>query len=226
MNPFFLEICPKTQNSKYFSLHGSTLSSYHIIISIVISYHHITSSYHIISKKLWKMTKSYCSWTLFSWKFAPRSKIQNIFPTRVNTIIISHHHIIASYHIIISHHHIISSVKNFEKWLSLTVHEPFFPGNLPQDPKFKIFFATRVNTIIISHHHIISSYHIIISHHHIISSVKKLWKMTKSQCSWTLFPLEICPKTRNSKIFHMPGPHYHPKHLWPSIKYIHTFKLL
>ena len=169
MNPFFLEICPKTKISKYFSYTGQhyhhITSSYHI----VISYHHITSSYHIISKKLWKITKSYCSWTLFSWKFAPRSKIQNIFPTRVNTIIISHHHIIASYHIIISHHHIISSVKNFEKWLTLTVHEPFFPGNLAQDPKFKIFLihGSTLSSyhIIISHCHITSSYQIIISYH-------------------------------------------------------------
>ena len=132
---------PKIQN--IFTTQVNTIIISHSSYHIVISYHHITSSYHIISKKLWKMTKSYCSWTLFSWKFAPRPKIQNIFPTRVNTIIISHHHIISSYHIIISHHHIISSVKNFEKWLSLTVHEPFFPGNLPKIQNSKIFSHTQ-----------------------------------------------------------------------------------
>ena len=70
--------------------------------------------------------------------------------------------------------------KNLEKWLSLTVHQPFFP-KLPQDPKFKRFFAT--NTIIA-----ITSCIKFIS--------KKLWKMTKSHVhepNFAHFSVPFCP---------------------------------
>ena len=110
--------------------------------------------------KLWKITKSYCSWTLFSWKFEPKTQnskyqFRYTMSTLSSSINEEEYQIIS---IIISHHHIISSVKNFEKWLTLTVHEPFFPGNLAQDPKFKIFLMKTGQ----HYHHITSSYHIVI----------------------------------------------------------------
>ena len=165
---FSWKFAPRPKISKYFYYTGQ---HYHHITSsyqIVISYHHITSSYHIISKKLWKRLSLTVHEPLFL-EICPKIQNSKYFPTRINTIIISHDHLIASYHIIISHHHIISSVKNFEKWLSLTVHEHFFPGNLAQDPKFKIFLlhwsTLSSYHIIISHRHITSSYQIIISYH-------------------------------------------------------------
>ena len=145
------------------------------------------------------MTKSYCSWTIFSWKFAPTPKIQNIFTTRVNTIIISHHHIISSYHIIISHHHIISSVKNFEKWLSLTVHEPFFLEICPeiQNSKYFSYMGQHYHhiNIIISYRHIISS----ISNHDIISSVKNFekWRSLTAHEPFFLANLPTKPEIQN-----------------------------
>ena len=148
MNPFSWKFAPTPKNSKYFFLHRSTLSSQHIIISIVISYHHITSSYHIISKKLWKMTKSYCSWTLFFLEICPN--IQNLK---------------YSYYTGQHYHHITSSYQ-----------------------------------IVISYHHITSSYHII---------SKKLWKMTKSYCSWTLFSRKFAPRSKIQNIFPTQSQHYH-----------------
>ena len=99
----------------------------------------------------------------------------------------------------------INLIKNFEKWLSLTVHEPFFPGNLAQDPKFKIFFLHRSTLssyhIIISYHHNISSYHIITSYH----QVKNFEKWLSLTTDEPFFHWEFCPKTQNSKYFYYTG---------------------
>ena len=163
------------------------------------------------------MTKSYCSWTLFSWKFAPTPKIQNIFTTRVNTIIISHHHIISSYHIIISHHHIISSVKNFEKWLSLTVHEPFFLEICPNTQNSKYLYYMGQH-----YHHINSSYHIVISYHHITSSYiisKKLEKWLSLNAHQPFF-LANFPQDPKFKIFFLHGSTLSSYHIIISYRHI------
>ena len=96
------------------------------------------------------MTKSQCSSTLFPWEICPKTQNSKIFfCTRVHTITLN---TVTKYkvypYIQTSLNQIFGiKLKNLEKWLSLNVHQPFFPGKFAPKPEIQNKFRTRVHTI-------------------------------------------------------------------------------
>ena len=94
------------------------------------------------------MTKSQCSWTLFPWEICPKPEIQKSFHMLVHTITLNTVTKYKEYPYIQTS--IKSNLKYLEKWLSLTVHQPFFPGKVAPRPEIQKPFPTRVHTIILN----------------------------------------------------------------------------